>query len=299
VRYMHDQGILHRDIAPDNLILRSDNQVTLIDFGAADADFEGSRQPSIKVLAVKDGFSPYEFYVRDQTQSLCSDLYSLAATFYFLITGTAPPDCQARVHAVAAGKPDPYQPLLHKIRDHDPRILETIDLALSLDQRDRVQSAEEWIARLDGPMPVKKHRFDPKLAQKISDLVTSTNTTLKQDKTGKLQGSIAAVEALSKPSKPKQFVDIFGNPIKDVDAFLREQDRLCELEKLAREAQTETVEESVRQQSTVQNPVPSQPVDCSEFMRDAEDKPSVSVFGKVIARFKTNKRGSDTGLLHT
>ncbi len=287
VRYMHDRGILHRDIAPDNLILAPDNHVTLIDFGAADAGCETGSQPGAKILAVKDGYSPHEFYVRGQAQTRCSDLYSLAATFYFLITGSAPPVSQARMDAVRSGLPDPYTPLLHSTPEHDPRILDAIDTALSLDPHDRIQSAEDWISRLSGPMPGKKARFDPRLAQKISELVRSTNITLKQDAPAKDQHAEQDTEA--KPREPKQFVDIFGNPVRDVEAFLREQDRLCELERLSREKTAEIKkEEPLRHQATVQNPVSAQPANFPERKHEKDRKPDGSVLGKMIARFKTN-----------
>ncbi|MEO0693846.1 MAG: serine/threonine-protein kinase, partial [Pseudomonadota bacterium] len=84
VAYIHDRGILHRDISPDNILLDEFNNPVLIDFGAA-------REEAVRVSrvlsaqhTVKDGYSPQEFYIQGSKQTLSSDLYALAATFYHL-----------------------------------------------------------------------------------------------------------------------------------------------------------------------------------------------------------------------
>lgn len=293
VRYMHDQGILHRDIAPDNLILGDGNEVTLIDFGAADASFEKQKIPDPKIIAVKDGFSPYEFYVRNRSQTLSSDLFSLGATFYFLISGEAPPDSQSRMEAVSLGQPDPYVPLLHAGWDHDPRILQAIDLSLSLDEGARLQSAEDWLGCLSGPMPPKKVVFDPNLSEKISVLVQNTNSKLIATGNVVPGGSDVSVtfseDKPAKPQGPRQFVDIFGNPIRDVEAFLREQDILC------RERAARVVKEQIAE------PVPKRAEKLDAVIRDDSEEPivPVSLLGKMFARFRLTKSSTDPNLFQT
>lgn len=90
--YIHDAGLVHRDISPDNLILRThDRQPVLIDFGcvklAANA-VSRSRGNSITLIG-KKGYSPNEQLSCGQA-SRCSDLYSLAATVMVLLTGKHP-----------------------------------------------------------------------------------------------------------------------------------------------------------------------------------------------------------------
>lgn len=228
VKYLHEQGFLHRDISPDNLILGPDGRITLIDLGAASVGFRGEPSEIAQLFAVKDGYSPLEFYEPGQVQSPSSDLYSIGATFHFLITGTAPPDSLSRVGKIAAGDPDPYSPLLYKDINLDQRILATIDSALAIHQQDRLQSVEQWKADLVGPRPIKEVELDPQLLQRISLLVETTNKAVDQGESAKRNTRRApktTCQEAGDTQSPKQFVDIFGNPIDDVEEYLREQDK--------------------------------------------------------------------------
>ncbi|MEO0932139.1 MAG: serine/threonine-protein kinase, partial [Pseudomonadota bacterium] len=89
VRFVHDAGLLHRDISPDNIILTEALEPILIDFGAAREQATKATQALSALRVVKDGYSPQEFYLAGSTQAPSSDLYSLAATFYHLIAGEA------------------------------------------------------------------------------------------------------------------------------------------------------------------------------------------------------------------
>lgn len=237
LQYTHEQSILHRDISPDNFILNAENHVTLIDFGSA---YEVSIQGDVKqtkFLAVKDGFSPYEFYSDGEAQDVTSDLYSLGATFYFLITGKKPPDSQSRLAAAASGKADPCRPLADLDVGLDRKLLESIDQALAIRKEDRVQSAKLWLQQLQdvAVQPTVKSQ-KPKvydISQTISQLVSDTNSKLIPGKPQKLaagEGSADASEtdeSSKNKSTPPKPVDLFGNPIDDVEKYLREQDKLC------------------------------------------------------------------------
>jgi len=89
--FIHSQGLLHRDIAPDNILLRdTDRSPCLIDFGAArDQTAERSRASS---AVVKTGYSPPEQYAVGAAQGPWTDIYALAATLHFALSGKAPPD---------------------------------------------------------------------------------------------------------------------------------------------------------------------------------------------------------------
>lgn len=92
---MHSQSFLHRDIAPDNIIIRVDGTPVLLDFGAARrAVAEMSRALT---GIVKVGYSPPEQYAADgRLQGPWSDLYALGATFYRAVTGKAPEESTLR-----------------------------------------------------------------------------------------------------------------------------------------------------------------------------------------------------------
>jgi serine/threonine protein kinase len=94
---------------------------------------------------VKDGYSPQEFYLTGAEQAPSSDLYALGATFYHVITGKVPPESQRRLAALAGGTADPCQPLAGRYPGYPPGFLESIDAALRVLQKDRLQSASDWL----------------------------------------------------------------------------------------------------------------------------------------------------------
>ena len=92
---VHAKGFLHRDIKPQNIYVTSTGRPILLDFGAA-RQAMGERSRSLSVV-LTPGFSPYEQYHRRGEQGPWTNLYALAATYYYLLTGHAPPDAPERV----------------------------------------------------------------------------------------------------------------------------------------------------------------------------------------------------------
>src|SRR5436189_1057119 len=92
---MHAENFLHRDIAPDNIIIRADGSPVLLDFGAARrAVAERSRALT---GIVKAGYSPHEQYATDgRLQGPWSDLYALGGTLYRAVTGKPPEEATLR-----------------------------------------------------------------------------------------------------------------------------------------------------------------------------------------------------------
>ncbi|MEL6840007.1 MAG: protein kinase [Pseudomonadota bacterium] len=150
VGFIHDQGILHRDISPDNILINQDFHPVLIDFGAAREEATKQSRVLSALRVVKDGYSPQEFYIAGSEQSPSSDLYALAASFYHLINGDVPPNSQARLAAIASGDTDPYEPLAGRFPDYEDNFLAAIDKALAVLPKDRVQSAKDWVDLMEG-----------------------------------------------------------------------------------------------------------------------------------------------------
>jgi len=93
---LHSANFLHRDIAPDNIIVRVDGSPVLLDFGAARRAVAEMSQALTGI--VKAGYSPYEQYSSDRRlQGTWSDIYALGATLYRAITGSPPEEATLRL----------------------------------------------------------------------------------------------------------------------------------------------------------------------------------------------------------
>ncbi len=91
---VHHEGMLHRDIAPDNIYVTNDGQVKLMDFGAARYHTFLETQ-SIRTV-VKPGYAPMEQYTSQSAQGPWTDVYAMGATIYRTLTGIVPPDAPSR-----------------------------------------------------------------------------------------------------------------------------------------------------------------------------------------------------------
>lgn len=88
VEKIHAQGIIHRDISPDNIFITSDNSIKIFDFGAA--KLTGSQQRGLGEKVVKVGYSAPEQYRNNDKQGYYTDIYSIGAILYQMITGQKP-----------------------------------------------------------------------------------------------------------------------------------------------------------------------------------------------------------------
>ena len=146
IGFIHANDMLHRDISPDNVLIRADGEPVLIDFGAAREQASESNRAMSALRVVKDGYSPQEFYIAGSEQGPWSDLYALGATFYHLISGEAPVNGQARLAALAEDRADPYVKIDGRFPGYPPGYLAAIDQALSTLPKKRMQSAVEWLS---------------------------------------------------------------------------------------------------------------------------------------------------------
>lgn len=94
LQVVHDEGLLHRDIAPDNIFLTKSGEVKLIDFGAS-RYATTSHSRSLTVI-IKPGYSPEEQYRSRGDQGPHTDVYAIASTLYKMLTGKTPPDAMER-----------------------------------------------------------------------------------------------------------------------------------------------------------------------------------------------------------
>lgn len=93
---LHQHGIIHKDISPENIIVVKNKYIKLIDFGAASIFADNSAKPYV---VLKSGYSPAELYTQGSPQGPWSDVYEAAATIYTCITGSVPPSAPMRQKA--------------------------------------------------------------------------------------------------------------------------------------------------------------------------------------------------------
>lgn len=101
---IHSQGLIHRDISPDNIMVQHNGKLKLMDFGAA-RDYTESGNKSLTVI-LKPGYAPPEQYQTHGVQEPWTDIYALCATIYKCLTGITPPDAIARVMDDKFKEPD-------------------------------------------------------------------------------------------------------------------------------------------------------------------------------------------------
>ncbi len=103
LREVHKHGMLHRDIAPDNIYLCRDNRIKLLDFGSARYAL-GGHSRSLSVV-VKPGYAPEEQYRTKGNQGAWTDVYSVAASMYRCVTSVVPPDALDRLDEDELARP--------------------------------------------------------------------------------------------------------------------------------------------------------------------------------------------------
>lgn len=144
LQHVHAEGIIHRDISPDNIMVMEDGSTKLLDFGAA----REISQTDIKSLSVilKPGYAPEEQYRSKGRQGPWTDVYALAATLYRCIVGATPDDAMERMYRDRLPSPaaaDAACPIA---------ISNVIIKGLAVRQADRYQDVASFLADLKTAM---------------------------------------------------------------------------------------------------------------------------------------------------
>ena len=144
---LHAQGLIHRDISPDNIMIMKDGSIKILDFGGA-RDFVSQNGKSMSVL-VKHGYAPEEQYRSRGDQGPWTDVYALCTTMYRCITGKIPPEALDRLYE------DELKPI-SSFGVNCPRYVEqAISKGLSIRKDGRYQSMEELYDALYKGKPPK------------------------------------------------------------------------------------------------------------------------------------------------
>lgn len=145
---VHAQGVLHRDITPKNLMVLEDGSVKLIDFGAArKMDREGS------VVIVTEHYAPVEQYDNTREQGPWTDIYSLCATMYEMLTAVVPKESLARKYRDELKTPSSLGIHLKKYQES------ALMAGLTIEPEKRIRSIAELRSRLYNlPLPEEIRR---------------------------------------------------------------------------------------------------------------------------------------------
>ncbi|WP_414620557.1 serine/threonine protein kinase [Calothrix sp. CCY 0018] len=137
---VHQKGLLHRDVKPDNIILRQNtNEVILIDFGIAREFNTGVKQAHTGM--VSEGYSPMEQYLTNAKRSPATDVYGLASTLYALLTGQVPMPVLLR-DKEKMPSPRELQPHL------SAAVNQAVMRGMAVEARFRPQTVAEWLDSL-------------------------------------------------------------------------------------------------------------------------------------------------------
>ena len=147
---VHQLGIIHLDISPDNIMIQKDGSVKLLDLGAA-KDLN-KKSNGMSQLVTKNGFSPAEQYMENGKIGPWTDVYALCATIYYACYGKLVPQALERLDQDTLTFDLPAKEPLPQYA------VETLKKGLAIRAAERIQSVEELMQQLD----VSAAKHDPK-----------------------------------------------------------------------------------------------------------------------------------------
>ncbi len=151
---VHGAGVLHRDIKPENILVTADGRVALIDFGASRQFASGHTRQMTQVLT--PGYAPLEQYGSQARFGPYTDIYSLGATLYHLLTGTAPATATDRAIGLTISAPSELNPQVSRATS------DAVMWALAVRADQRPQTVADFVAAfLAGAPPLPPAASQP------------------------------------------------------------------------------------------------------------------------------------------
>ena len=172
---VHEHGIIHRDISPDNIMVRPDGKLILLDLGAAkDLDIQGNDgSVQSSQMVAKHGFSPIEQYSKSGKVGPWTDIYAMAATIYYCCTGILPPPATDRtIDDTLACQPrlthaqfDILADCMHMRPQDRPQSMDTLLQMLTRPQGEAKAEPFKVVPEAEPPKPVEPKTAPPKPAE--------------------------------------------------------------------------------------------------------------------------------------
>jgi serine/threonine protein kinase len=155
--HAHQHGIVHRDVKPSNLMLTPEGTVKVLDLGLARLTATSSADEDITPTAVDALIGTLDYVAPEQARDARqadarSDLYSLGATFYYLLTGRAPFEGRSPVEKLMAHAHQLPEPLEQLRPDVLPALAAVVHRLLAKNPEDRYPSARAFLTALDAAM---------------------------------------------------------------------------------------------------------------------------------------------------
>lgn len=178
--YIHSKSITHLDVKPGNVMVGADDRAILIDFGLSKQYDDSGNQTSSTPVGISQGFAPMEQYKAGGVSefSPTTDIYSLGATLYYLLTAKVPPMAS---DIVEGGLPALPTTLSQGVR----RAIET---AMEVRRKDRPQSIAEFLQIMDGAAAPATEDAATKIVASATDDESATK--------------VVAAEGATTPAKP-------------------------------------------------------------------------------------------------
>ncbi len=161
---IHNAGLVHRDISPDNIMVDKDGKIKLIDFGSARG--QSAETDKTYTVILKHGYAPSEQYYAKGNQGPWTDIYSLCATMYKMLTGVIPPNSVERMEQ------DMYQSPTQMGIQVSQRTEYVLSRGLAVKAGDRYQDIGQLLTDLSGEAPVMQQSGS---SVPISDVSAAAN----------------------------------------------------------------------------------------------------------------------------
>lgn len=145
---LHQHGIIHKDISPENIQIVDNRVIKLIDFGAASIYTQNIQKP---FFVLKKGYSPIELYSQSGSQGPWTDIYELGATIYRCLVGNPPPESTERRTADKIVLPSALNVKIQPVRE------KSLMKALAVYPKDRYSNMAEFQQMFYGEFMPSSH----------------------------------------------------------------------------------------------------------------------------------------------